>query len=452
MRLLVFGKYPPIEGGTSSQTLNTVRLLAAAGHEVDVVTNAREAEAGERALMTPSDDARLSVLESGGAGGPGPARPGRIRVHHTSPLPRTAYMPWAEPFVSKLFGIGAELARSNRFDLVLGWYLEPYGVAAGMVAEMAGLPLVLRHAGSDINRLARHPDLQPGYRWLLGRADRILTGPRSASLLVELGAKPESLLMSGTGTLPDYFDEPPAPIQLAELEGEAAAVLGEIGLSTDAHDALVGNLTSLSRRAPAPVVGVCGKVAPSKGSYDLMWALDRLASDGVAFTLLGALGGQVELFAPFLEALVATEHLRTRAVILPPVAPWRMPGLFDACDLVCVLERRFDVPVHRTRVPDEVLRRGRTLLLSGEIAASLRYSAKLADRHNYLHVEDPSDIDNLASVCREALINHLLRDQVERGARALSDELSRSGGGDGPTEAVLLAMAELADGRTPPVS
>ena len=452
MKLLLFGKYPPIEGGTSSQTLNTVRLLAAAGHEVDVVTNAREAEASVRALMTPSDDERLRALEGAGQEGPPDARPGRVRVHHTSPLPRTAYMPWAEPFVSKLFGLGVELARSNRFDLVLGWYLEPYGMAAGMVAEATGLPLVLRHAGSDINRLARHPDLQPGYRWLLGRADRILTGPRSARLLVDLGAKAATLRMTGTAMLPDYFDEPAAPIQLAEVAGQAAAALGQAGLSAEASEALVANLTSLSHRLPAPVVGVCGKVASSKGSYDLVAALERLAADGVGFTLLGALGGQEELFAPFLEALVATRHLRSRAVILPLVAPWRMPGLFDACDLVCVLERRFDVPVHRTRLPEEVLRRGRTLLLSGEIAASLHFSAKLEDRNNYLRVEDPSDIGSLASVLNEALTDRGLRDQVARGARALSDELSASASSDGPPEAVALAISALAGRSAPLVS
>ncbi|MGO9560471.1 MAG: glycosyltransferase [Acidimicrobiales bacterium] len=452
MKLLVFGKYPPIEGGTSGQTLNTVRLLAAAGHEVDVVTNAREAEVGVRALMTPSDEDRLSTLEAAGAQGPHGARPPRIRVHHTSPLSRTAYMPWAEPFVSKLFGIGVELARSNSFDLVLGWYLEPYGMAAGMVAEAAGLPLVLRHAGSDINRLARQTDLQSAYRWLLGRADRVLTGPRSARLLGELGANPASLRMSGFGTLPDYFDEPAAPIQLAELAGPAAAVLGAIGLSVETSEALLANLTSLALPLPAPVVGVCGKVASAKGSYDLVAALERLAEDGVAFTLLGALGGQEELFSPFLEALVETRHVRSRAVILPFLAPWRMPGLFDACDVVCVLERRFDVPVHRTRVPEEVLRRGRPLLLSGEIAESLPFSAKLEDRLNCLRVEDPSDIDGLASVLRETLTDRGLREQVARGARALSDELSANASGDGPTAAVALAISELCGRSAPPVS
>lgn len=452
MNVLVFGKYPPIEGGTSSQTLNTARLLAATGHEVDVVTNAREAETGVRAVMTASDEERLSALEEESAAAPDGARPGRIRVHHTSPVSRSAYMPWAEPYVSKLFGLGVDLARSREFDLVLGWYLEPYGMAAGMVAEAAGLPLVLRHAGSDIARLASHPDLHGAYRWLLGRADRILTGPRSARRLVELGAAPSSLRMSGTPVLPDYFDAPPEPMRVEELADAGAAALGSLGLSPGAAGALVANLTSLPRPLSAPVVGVTGKVAESKGSYDLVAALERLATEGVDFTLLGAIGGQEELLTPFLETLVATEHLRHRSLILPFVAPWRVPGLFDACDVVCVLERRFDVPVRRTRVPEEVIRRGRPLVVSREIAASLRFSAMLEDRRNVLLVEDPSDVVSLASVLREALTDAGLRAEVARGARVLADELSVAGGGDGPTEAVLEAMSELAGSGAPPVT
>ncbi len=134
-------------------------------------------------------------------------------------------------------------------------------------------------------------------------------------------------------------------------------------------------------------------------------------------------------------------------MIVPFVAPWRMPGLFDACDLVCVLERRFDVPVHRTRVPEEVLRRGRTLLLSAEVAASLRFSEKLEDRSNCLLVEDPSDIGSLESILREALTDVALRERVAHGTRALSRELSVAAHSDGPTEALSLAIAELTDAR-----
>ena len=68
---------------------------------------------------------------------------------------------------------------------------------------------------------------------------------------------------------------------------------------------------NLQRRAlPEPVIGVYVKVAHSKGSYDLISALEMLAEEGTAFTLLGAVGGQRRLLLPFLEAVAATRHLR----------------------------------------------------------------------------------------------------------------------------------------------
>ena len=43
MRICLIGKYPPIQGGVSMRTYWSAHGLAARGHEVHVVTNAKEA-------------------------------------------------------------------------------------------------------------------------------------------------------------------------------------------------------------------------------------------------------------------------------------------------------------------------------------------------------------------------------------------------------------------------
>jgi hypothetical protein len=193
-----------------------------------------------------------------------------------------------------------------------------------------------------------------------------------------------------------------------------------------------------------PVIGICGKVAESKGSYDLLLALERMAEDGVEFTLLGALGGQEALLVPWLEALEATAHLRHRSIILPLLAPWRMPGFFDACDVVCLLERAFDVALHRTRVPLEVFQRGRTLVLSEEMSQKVYFSEKLEDRANYLSVEDPEDTGSLVAVLVEALTRPDLRDTVAAGGRRLATALASSATVDGPAVAIQAVLTDLA--------
>ena len=43
MRICIIGKYPPIQGGVSTRTYLAAHALAQRGHEVHVVTNAKEA-------------------------------------------------------------------------------------------------------------------------------------------------------------------------------------------------------------------------------------------------------------------------------------------------------------------------------------------------------------------------------------------------------------------------
>jgi hypothetical protein len=88
LRVLVIGKYPPIQGGTSNQTLVTVRSLLQHGHHVDVLTNAAEAEMACRYMMTDGDAEELASFNTFPGGG-------SLTVHQTSVLDATSYMPWA---------------------------------------------------------------------------------------------------------------------------------------------------------------------------------------------------------------------------------------------------------------------------------------------------------------------------------------------------------------------
>jgi glycosyltransferase involved in cell wall biosynthesis len=437
VKLLLFAKYPPIEGGTSSQTLVSVGLLAAAGHDVDIVTNAAEAEPGYRAILTAEDTARLTSWHGSAAGG-------SVTVHNTTPLGETSYIPWANPYASKLFGRGMELVGARRFDAVIGWYWEPYGLVAGQVAETAGLPLILRHAGSDVGRLARHPDLRPAYRWLLQRADHVLTGPRSHEALIGLGADPTRLRDVDRGRLPDYFSTPGAALDVSEVADAASERFTAMRLPDTIEHMLLENL----RRGPdllgRPVIGIYGKVARSKGSYDLVSALELLAAQGVDFTLLGAVGGHDQLLRPFLERVASSDLLRDRALLLPYLAPWRIPSLLDACLLVCLLERRFDVALHRTRLPEEVLRRGRPLVLSGEVAGRLSFRRHLADGTNYIRVEDPTDVEGLARTLGSCLSDPAALIEVGRRGAALAVGLPELNRPDGPAAALLQVLAEVA--------
>src|SRR4051812_43939499 len=108
----------------------------------------------------------------------GSASAGSVKVHWTDPVDSSQfYIPLASPFVSKLAAMAAGVHADRPFDVIYSHYLEPYGIAGHLAAEIARVPHVVRMAGSDAGRLWRHPQLEPLY-------DHVL---RSATLVIATG-------------------------------------------------------------------------------------------------------------------------------------------------------------------------------------------------------------------------------------------------------------------------
>jgi glycosyltransferase involved in cell wall biosynthesis len=160
VKILVIGKFPPVEGGVSGHTFWLARALAGQGHSVHVVTNAGEVET-TFAELHYGDDRRWCQERVGS---------GRLRVHQTAPVPPGSFIPFAQPHVTKLFGLACSVVKKHGCDVILSWYFEPYGFVAALVGQATGRPCILRHAGSDLGRLADYPELRAAYRWALGAA------------------------------------------------------------------------------------------------------------------------------------------------------------------------------------------------------------------------------------------------------------------------------------------
>jgi len=81
LRICIIGKYPPIQGGVSMRTYWTAHGLAARGHEVHVVTNAKEASPPFRMHMRPADWDRCDACYGAGS----------VTVHWTDPVDRSQF-------------------------------------------------------------------------------------------------------------------------------------------------------------------------------------------------------------------------------------------------------------------------------------------------------------------------------------------------------------------------
>jgi glycosyltransferase involved in cell wall biosynthesis len=378
MRICVIGKYPPIEGGVSAQTYAVCHLLARAGHQVFVVSNADATEPEHRQWLLPGDVERLDADYPGG---------GFVRAGFTQPIhdDDLYYIPRGEPALTRLAAVASQLVRRERCELIIGWYLEPYVLAAGLVSAWTKVPYLIRHAGSDQQDLAAQPELGPAYR----EAVRASAGVLSFTWPGEgMGLPPGR----GFG-LPGLFLPPEFATEGAAMDlAGTARLLGERGWTP---------LRTEPFPAGTAVVGAYGKLGPSKGTVDLVRAVAKARSGGVPVGLALLGGGRGR---PAVLDAVAEAALEDVTVTLPMLAPWRVPSFIRACTAVAFLERDFEVALHRPVPPVEILACGRPLLLSNEVVSYV-LPGHPADDPLWTSVElvDPRDPDALAQAVRSVL-------------------------------------------------
>lgn len=390
MRVLLLGKYPPIEGGVSGATFRAAGELAARGHEVHVITNANEVEIGFREFLWGNDSDRLQ----------GTRGTGSVQVHCTTAMDGVSFIPWAEPYSSKLIGRALSVGKRTACDVVVGIYFEPFGLAAAIVAQILGRPLILRHAGSDIGRLADHCDLRPAYEWMLQQASVILTGPASLEphrRLTALGVDPSRLRTLRAPALPDCFSDIGDELDLSGFIVAVRSSSHFLGCASPQTTEQIFELNGKQLQKDLTTIGAYGKVGLRKGSFALLRALQTLAERGCRFNFLTLAGGTVGILNEYWSTILQSPALSKNTWILPLVAPWRVPSFLRACDAICFLEQGFPIAFHKPRLPREVLAAGVCLVCSAEVADKQGFSSDLVSDKNYIRVEDTNDHERLCN-------------------------------------------------------
>ena len=148
--------------------------------------------------------------------------------------------------------LGAEVLRyKNKVDVVLGSWAYPDGFAAVMLAELLGVPAVVKLHGSDMNVVARWPGPRRRLAWALPRAARVIAVSRPLARAAEdLGVQRERI-----GIVPNGIDT--ARFQPSERQ----AARKQLGLEP------TGSL-----------VLYVGRVERSKGALELTQAFQQLAA------------------------------------------------------------------------------------------------------------------------------------------------------------------------------
>ena len=375
MRICILGKFPPIQGGVSMRTYRTAHALAAKGHEIHVVTNAKEATPPFRMHMRAEDWARCEAQFGAGS----------VTVHWSEPVDRSqSYIPMASPFVTKLASIAARVHAEHPFDVIFSHYLEPYGVAAYLASQMTGVPHVVRMAGSDAGRLWHHPQFEALYDHVLRSAERVVAVGAVAERAVQHGVDPRRIVPGGAYPLPEDSFVPEGPIlDLKKLRDE-------IGQSPDLRDMLWGGFAG-----DRPYFGIYGKLGDNKGSFALLAAMHRLKLEGLDVGLVALAHGRPDIEKRFRER--ATELGLTGDILQIPFIPhWRVPEFLHRCLAVCCLEQNFPIGFHSPIIPLETLLCGTCLVASTEVLRKLPQWDRLPHGYGCVAVNDVNDVKELS--------------------------------------------------------
>jgi glycosyltransferase involved in cell wall biosynthesis len=346
MRLCFVSKYPPIQGGVSTQTYWLARALARQGHNIFVVTNAASVESEYRLWLFKED---FDLLEHTYPNG------GTVRVLNiSSSLGRHAtFIPADKPTVTQLAAVATDCVRENDCEALFSWYFEPYGIAAGLAAAWTGRPHVLRHAGSDMFSLALDPELGTSYRELM----------RTSAALATVGVDPESFGIA-RARAPGV---PPVPIP-TEFSPEGPSMdLANTVTELKASGCQVATAPSLEETQESVLLGMYGKLGRAKGTDAFLMAAAELVRRGtdVRIAIMGG-GRDTDRASRMIRELC----LDTVTWRLPPLAPWRVPDFIRRCDAVAYLEHDFRIKEHLAVPPLEVLVAGGRLCASPEASMS----------------------------------------------------------------------------------
>jgi glycosyltransferase involved in cell wall biosynthesis len=192
----------------------------------------------------------------------------------------------------------------GRVDVVLGSWAYPDGFAAVVLADMLGVPAVIKLHGSDVNVVARWRGPRRLLKWALPRAERVVAVS---------GALAESA--AALGVPPERIDLVPNGIDRASFRPrDRARARAELGLPLDGK-----------------LVLYVGHISGPKGAFDLIQAF-ALVSRRVPDVRLIMVGDGSGLA----EAQDMASELSDRITFVGAQPHDKIPSYLAACDLLAL--------------------------------------------------------------------------------------------------------------------
>ncbi len=363
MRVLIISKFPPIQGGVSTKMYwNTKELSKFVS--IDILTNSFDVENQYRENITFLDD-NLTHNK-------------KIRLYSTNKFNLPAFIPNYNPIDIKMINKGISLCETNKYDLIIGDYLLPYGFVANYLSNKYKIPYIVGHAGSDLTRLLHSNHYNLVLSKILTEANGIITFKGGKRLFKNLNNK--KIFESEYSVPINYFKK---------------------------YKLLKFNLDNYFN-LKSPIYLHVGKLTKFKGIIELINAFSKI-NFNYTLVLLG--NGKH-------KKLIEKHALRKKVniIFMDFVPPWLMPSIINKCDYFLSVEHNFGVSIHAPTSFKEAMALKKVCILGNQLKNLPNSDCCLlvdtSDIRNYIDVLNKSnsiskqEYNKLAKISYEYIIQN----------------------------------------------
>lgn len=359
MKICFITKYPPIEGGVSSKSYWLAKSLGERGHEVYVVTNSWEVEDEYREVIPKEDFEKLE--------------PKNVKVFSTKHEQGYDFIPYSNPYVTKLSGLAINVIRKYNVDLIYSFYLQPYCVAGYIAKKTTKKPLMVMHAGSDIERLFENKFMKSVFIEVFNTADVILSDSRVSEKIKGAVTDHEKIKYLNLNIPSNEFAPQIEPYK--ELEKGDSVLFTYLGKNYD-----------------------------RKGTDYFLKAVKSSKKNIKALFLVGK--KSIEIIKKRSKEL----KIEDRVILKQFIAPWKIPNLMAASDVIVCPFLSHNIEIKNSTIPLEAMACGRPVILGEEICKKSPFN-ECKNWENLVKVK-PEDIENFSKTLDTLSENKKLREKI----------------------------------------
>ena len=372
----MISKYPPIEGGVSSDNYWVARALGERGHEIFVVTNAWEVEEDYREEIQKSEYNNLE--------------PKNVHLFSTvkdfkSPILKSNY------YSEKLISLATQIIRKYNPDIIYSHYILPYSIVGFVTKQITGKKHIMRHAGSDIGRLYKSKFLKPIFIESFKDAEIVFGGKNAIKIFEQEELDKNKIYQVGNNAInPLFFNQEADPFNLQSF---------------------MGNLK-------IPIFTYLGKISELKKTYNFVKAAAEIKNRDFRILFVIGNGIRAQEFKDYITSIGLIE----KCIFIPFQPPWKVPSIMRASSCIVSPESE-ETPylpkgTHYPKIAREAMACGKCVIIGKDVAQKRIYS-NLIDGKNILIV-DPNNLKKFKEKLELIIDNPLIAEEIGKKAYEFS--------------------------------